>query len=198
MNTNAGKILDMALSPLNNSAVTIGEDGAVRLWDYVNNEEFYSKTFDKAGTSICWLPYTKKNLARVIIAGYSNGIARWLLIEQGQIRLLKAIKIHKSPITHIRCTPDGSVVAIVAKDGDIFFLSNHHSDVQKMNPFCLFETNLEINDICWDREGSKILLCCQDGKLYESNVPKESECDCAETYLKEFTYRSIAIKMMEF
>lgn len=81
MNTNAGPILDMAVSPLNNSAVTIGEDGAVRLWDYVNNDEFYSKSFKGQGTTVCWVPYTKRNLARIVIAGFSNGIVRWLLLE---------------------------------------------------------------------------------------------------------------------
>jgi len=36
MTTNSGKFMDLALSPINNSAISIGEDGAVRMWDYAN------------------------------------------------------------------------------------------------------------------------------------------------------------------
>lgn len=115
-----------------------------------------------------------------------------------KVHLLKTLKVHKSKITHIKCTPDGATVAIVSSDGDIFFIGHHHNDLQKLIPFCLFETGFQINDICWDREGSKVLLACQDGNLYEANVPKEDECDCSETYLKDFQYRSFTIKMMEF
>lgn len=81
-------------------------------------------------------------------------------MEDKGIRLLKSVKVHKTKITHIKSTPDGSIVAIVAEDGDIFFMSHHHSDMQKINPFCLYETGLIINDICWDREGTKVLLAC--------------------------------------
>ncbi len=36
MEVNAGKLMDLATSTKVNAAVTIGEDGALRLWDYVN------------------------------------------------------------------------------------------------------------------------------------------------------------------
>lgn len=35
METNSGKLNDLAVSPISNSAITIGDDGVVRLWDYV-------------------------------------------------------------------------------------------------------------------------------------------------------------------
>jgi len=36
METNAGKMMDLCLSNHVNAAVSVGEDGAVRLWDYAN------------------------------------------------------------------------------------------------------------------------------------------------------------------
>ncbi len=72
LTTNAGKLNDMKISPLHNAAVTIGDDGGVRLWDYVNQREFYSCKFPKKGTCVEWVPYNKKNQARVIIAGYNK------------------------------------------------------------------------------------------------------------------------------
>jgi len=36
--TNAGKLYDLATAPTFNAAITAGEDGVVRLWDYVNKK----------------------------------------------------------------------------------------------------------------------------------------------------------------
>ena len=73
--------MDLALSPINNSALTVGEDAAVRLWDYVNEREMYSRKFSAKGTCISWVPYSLKNFARMAIAGFSNGVVRWLLLN---------------------------------------------------------------------------------------------------------------------
>ena len=119
--------MDLALSPINNSALTIGEDGAVRLWDYINDGEMYSRNFSSKGTCISWVPYTLKNLARMAVVGYANGVVRWILLNQEGIFLLKAVKVHKSEISHLKCSPDGRIVAIVNVDGvikNIFFLYN--------------------------------------------------------------------------
>jgi len=76
---------------------------------------------------------------------------------------LKAYKVHKSEITHIRATPDGSVIAVIAKDGDIFLLDLNYNDLQRIEPFCLFETKLKITDVCWDRNGEKLLMGTPEG-----------------------------------
>lgn len=42
----------MALSSQMNAAITVGEDGGVRLWDYVNNNLFYERKFTGKATCI--------------------------------------------------------------------------------------------------------------------------------------------------
>ncbi len=73
-------------------------------------------------TCIEWLPYSKKNQGRVVIAGFSNGICRWLLLNQDGFFLLKAVKVHLKAITFIKSSPDGQIICIADKDGDIFFI----------------------------------------------------------------------------
>ncbi len=34
---NSGKLNDVIVSPISNCTITVGDDGAVRLWDYVKN-----------------------------------------------------------------------------------------------------------------------------------------------------------------
>lgn len=45
METNSGKLNNMVLSPISNTAVTVGSDGYVRVWDYGNKVQFYCKNF---------------------------------------------------------------------------------------------------------------------------------------------------------
>ena len=72
---------DIAVPDQLNCAVTVGEDGAVRSWDYVNAREYYKRSFKGQGTCLEWLSYSKKNQGRVLIAGYSTGIVRYLLLN---------------------------------------------------------------------------------------------------------------------
>ena len=80
-NTNSGKIHDLALSPVMNSALTVGQDGSVRLWNYVNNKLFYFRKFPCEATCCEWIPFNKKNQGRLVIVGYSNGVVRLLLLK---------------------------------------------------------------------------------------------------------------------
>ncbi len=50
---NSGKFNDFAISPLNNCLVSAGYDGAIRLWDYGNRREFYSRRFMTNGQATC-------------------------------------------------------------------------------------------------------------------------------------------------
>ena len=87
-------------------------------------------------------------------------------------------------------------MAVCDTIGSIFFLYLDNINLDKIVPYCLFETGFKINDMSFDKNGHKLLIACQDGKLHEINVPKESECDYSETFLKNYTAKSFTIKMM--
>jgi hypothetical protein len=44
-------------------------------------------------------------------------------------------------------------VAVVDTAGSIFFLSLDSVILDKINPYCLFQTGFKINDLCWDKNG---------------------------------------------
>jgi hypothetical protein len=62
--------MDMCHSRVYNAAVTIGEDGYVRLWNYAENEELCSRWFPGKGASIEWVPENSVNKGRVVVAGF--------------------------------------------------------------------------------------------------------------------------------
>lgn len=65
--------------------------------------------------------------------------------------------------------------------GEIFFLKYSDSNVSDVSAYCLWETKLSINDICFDKTGNKIMIASKDGYLYEAIVP--SNVDNSENYL---------------
>lgn len=76
----SGALSDLAVSPNRNAAVTLGYDGSMRLWDYLNDAEVYTKRFEGHGMCSDWLPFTEVNQGRVIACGFDTGIVRiiWL------------------------------------------------------------------------------------------------------------------------
>lgn len=171
---NSGKFNDFAVSPLNNCLVSAGFDGAIRLWDYGNRKEFYHRKFATKSQATCidWLPFSKKNNGRMLVVGFSDGIVRFVGLEDKKFALIKAFKVHKNKITKVKCNREGNIVVAADTAGSLFFLAIDDTNLSKITPYCLFETGFKINDLTWDRNGEKILVACQDGKLHEIFIPK--------------------------
>lgn len=169
----------MVLSPISNTAVTVGADGYVRVWDYGNKVQFYSQNFAtrSEATAIEWIPYSKKNGGRMLAIGFSDGLLRFVILNQSSIELVKVFKIHRRKITHIKSSPDGVTLAVIDESGDIFLCSLNSSKIQDIAPYCLYETGFKVNDVCWDRDSTKILLGCKDGNLAEIKVLRPQQCD---------------------
>jgi WD40 repeat protein len=108
----------------------------------------------------------------MLAVGFSDGIIRFLFLDPKGFTLVKAFKVHKNGIIKIKANRDGTILAVCDSAGSIFFISLDSPVLNKIVPYCLFETGFKINDLCWDRNGYKILLACNDGRLHELNVPK--------------------------
>ena len=57
----SGKVRDLAMSSQQLLAVTAGEDGQVKLWDFIRDKEHYSRQFVGKATSLDILNYSEAN-----------------------------------------------------------------------------------------------------------------------------------------
>ena len=99
----------------------MGEDGQVKLWDHINDKEYYSRRFVGKGTCCDLLGYSDANQGRVVVVGFDNGIVRVLLMSPQDFTVLKAFKAHDDPIVKVKFSPDQGMLATCSSTGEIFF-----------------------------------------------------------------------------
>lgn len=89
----------------------------------------------------------------MLAVGFSDGIVRFIFLDPKGITLVKAFKLHKNSIIKVKSNRDGTILAVIDLSGSLFFISLDSPVVNKIVPYCLFETGFKINDFCWDRNG---------------------------------------------
>lgn len=95
------------------------------------------------------------------------------------------------------------MLVTASHSGEVFFFNiSGLDDIQKYDPLCLIKLPDEtttINDLRWDSGSANVLICCQNGRVYEIRRPTPSEVDNTETFLVDnIPIKEWRIKMMEF
>lgn len=106
LNYHSGSINDLALSDAYNMGVTVGQDGTVKVWDYVRNTEYYSKKF--IGKSLCVdiIRRSELNKGRIVVVGFDTGVVRVLQLSDVGIELALAFKAHDGPVVFTKFAPN--------------------------------------------------------------------------------------------
>jgi cilia- and flagella-associated protein 44 len=93
------------------------------------------------------------------VVGFANGVIRLMQVCRDQIRLIKALKVHKDSIRHLRFSLSKSILVVISESGDIFLLS-YNEKTFELEPYCFFETGFEINSLHISAFEDKLLLGC--------------------------------------
>ena len=198
---NSGQLMGISPSRNSNACATIGQDGVVRLHDFVNRKQLYSRQFKGEGTCIDWLAMTFNHRDRFVAIGYKTGIVRIIHFSKNQVYLVKAMKVHNNSIVNLSFSPSGETLAVLSSQGEIFFLSVEplSGGGIKVEPICIHPLNKKINYMTWGRKLETLLLATDTGQVIELQVPKPQDFDPTLSYLNEnLKSKSYTIKMMEF
>jgi hypothetical protein len=68
------------MSPTHNYALTVAENGMIKVWDYVRKAVTYQQMYSGAGTCIEHMAHSDGNKGRVCAVGFDNGLVRILSI----------------------------------------------------------------------------------------------------------------------
>ena len=138
MNFHSGAITDMAVSDSVNMAVTVAQDGCIKLWDYVRKKPLYERKFNGRAECIDLLRRSDVNKGRVAAVGYDSGIARIVYLSDSGIELGVVFKAADAPIVRIKYAPSQNMLVTASKTGEIFFFEvNGHADLSLYMPLCM-------------------------------------------------------------
>ena len=198
LNFHSGAIADLGVCERKNVAVTLGSEGILKCWDFINEKEIFLRKFLGNGTSLDWLPYNETNKGRILACGFSTGVTRIISIESDNFKLLNSVKSLDCPIVSVKYSPDGGHLATVGKDGTIFFFLLDMSNFDSLEPLCMVKVESDINTCCWDHVSKKFLVGCKNGYVYEFPIPDKNKINVKESFLVEVPIKEWKIKMMEF
>jgi len=106
LNYQSGSINDLALSDAYNMGITVGQDGTVKVWDYIRNKEFYSKKFLGQSSCVDIIRRSELNKGRIAVVGFDTGVVRVLQLSDTGIELALAFKAHDGPVVFTKFAPN--------------------------------------------------------------------------------------------
>ena len=148
----AGAISGLDVSPVDHFAATIGEDGTVRCWDYVDKIQIISREFKELpvetnitktneatlayheheeeekqalpvpGTVLIWTPLNVSPNGKSVSTGFANGVIRILVRGKSEWKIAHVLKPHNSAVKCMAYSPDGRCLVTVGDDKKLWFI----------------------------------------------------------------------------
>ncbi|KAJ3195546.1 Cilia- and flagella-associated protein 44 [Irineochytrium annulatum] len=150
----SGPIAAVDTSPMAHALISLGSDGTIRLYDYRNKAAVTKAKYVNGGSSLVYLPEVKLLDAKgcTVAAGFTDGVLRILShppvsdsASIGEFTLHYVYKPHKTPITCISFSQDGSCMATCSEDRTVFFFRvdavNKPADEEEELPATVFNRN---------------------------------------------------------
>lgn len=200
----AGEIVAMETSPISHHVATLGKDGRLYVYDYINKEMVFHYQFLAAGSDFIWLPVVLDPSGAVMILGFTDGVVRIVtfnpnLQSSDQFQLIQAVKCHCKPITKISINPKGSILVSASEDSTIFIHRLvRKDDLLNLQPIGFVKVPSPITCINWNpTKWSTIIAGCQRGNIVQADLPEHPNAYTETSYhlkhipINEFRFKSI-------
>ena len=178
----AGPINGLEVSRVSDHAVTVGQDGTVRVFAYVEKREVYAARFNAPATSLALAPARVDEESRVHVVGFEDGVVRVLLRCADRWKLLDCVKPHNKRVTCALYAPKGAFLATGSHDGKVFFFSVTGARGAGLEPVGFATAPGPVSAMDWNDVGDKILVGCESGEIFEMAVPAVGSVDSTRTF----------------
>lgn len=195
----AGEIVAMDTSPVNQLVATLGKDGRLYLYDYVEKVLIFQHQFPAAGGDLIWLPLSIDATGSIIIAGFSDGIIRVISFYEEQLQLVQVVKCHCKAITKVSVNPKGNIFLSASDDSSIFIHQlSQEEEFVKLIPIGYIMIPSIVTCISWNPlMWSKVILGCKFGDVVQIELPETPTAYTKTSYhlkhlpMNHFKFKSI-------
>ncbi|KAJ3223187.1 Cilia- and flagella-associated protein 44 [Clydaea vesicula] len=200
----SGPIAGSDTSPKFHSMVTLGVDGTLRVFSYLEKRMIGKVQYPNEGSCIQYMPLLIDGGGSTVIAGFSDGIIRiitfgkYTVANGHEFMLQEVFKPHKSRITKIIISEDCEYFATVAEDKTVFFFNiqnlykpelsfstemidenyqpPYSKKLIKITPICFIETETPVNSISFSPDNHQnVNVLEDDGTESQQERMQESE-----------------------
>lgn len=197
----AGEIIAMDTSSVTHLMCTLGIDGRLYIYNYLEKRMILHHQFLASGRDLIWLNAAIDETASTLILGFSDGVIRIVIFDEkiNEIKLTQVIKCHCQAITKISINQKGSILISAAEDSTIFIhqLGKINSLIQ-VNPIGFIKVPSPVTCISWDpNRWSTAVFGCKFGDVVEVDLPEFPQPYNDTTYhlahipVKHFKFKSI-------
>lgn len=200
----SGEIAAMETSSTSSHVATLGRDGQLNVYDYVNKELFFHHQFLAAGCDFVWLPSTLDPTGAVMILGFSDGVVRVITFNHKvqsneRFQLVQVVKCHCQPITKVSINPKGSIFVSASEDSTIFVHQLVKNDgLISLLPIGFIKVPSPVTCITWNpNKWSTIIAGCKFGDVVQSDLPEQPNAYSETSYhlnqvpVSNFKFQSI-------
>ena len=101
----SGAITDLAVSDNMNMAITTGEDGLIKVWDYLREAPLYQVRYEGRANCIDLLRRSDVNKGRIAAVGYDSGVVRILGLGETRLEMASVFKAHDESVVKCKYAP---------------------------------------------------------------------------------------------
>lgn len=200
----AGEIVAMETSSVSHHVATLGKDGRLYVYDYLDKQLIFHHQFLAAGGDFIWLPAVLDPTGAVMILGFADGVVRVITFKPNlqpgdQFQLIQVVKCHCKPITKVSINPKGSIFVSASEDSTIFI---HQllmkDDLINLQPIGFVKVPSFVTCISWDPDKwSTIIVGCKRGDIVHAELPEHPNAHTETSYhlqhvpLNVFRFKSI-------
>ncbi|XP_055870192.1 cilia- and flagella-associated protein 44-like [Biomphalaria glabrata] len=187
-----GPIVGCQISDTDTLFATLGQDGHIKVYNFITNELVAKRHFSSAGSCLLWPPLGLDDHGATIIAGFADGTFRVLNLSgipnkgcRLQLILQHVKKPHSRPITTMSLDREARYFVTGSRDGTIFFFDAEHDFTPMV--FIALPDYKEVQIVRWcipspDSKERKVLVVFEGGLIKEMIMPQWDEVHNENTY----------------
>ncbi|ESL05946.1 hypothetical protein TRSC58_06388 [Trypanosoma rangeli SC58] len=189
-----GGITSAAVSPIDHTVVTGGEDGTIRLIDYVTPQQVYELILP-VSTVVVALRFLRTDATGMkLIACCENGAVRLLQRGSNAFVLLGQWRPHTDGLVTMAVDRDERRLCTISTNGTVFFF-DIEPDLSALSPigFCCLPFK-DVRCAAWDDATSCCLLGYESGRLLAIRAPKMEDMDHSVSFEFTCSYALVGIR----
>ncbi|RZC43160.1 thyroid receptor-interacting protein 11 [Asbolus verrucosus] len=182
--SHAGKVVDIAVCPWGPFLASLGEDGRLYLYSYLNRKLIFEYQFPARGACMIWLPPKIANSGDEILMGFDDGTLRLCILtidtenETASLSVIQTTKPHEKVITKISMNRPCKVLVSGSDDATIFFFQVLSVGYVELVPIGYIKVPNAVTCLTWYFNKVSIVLLSQSGSQYRGYKVDELLVGC--------------------